>query len=368
MTPVRTLRRVAVALLASVAATGFALDNDSVEELSRAAELGDSKAQFDLGYMYTIGIGDFEADSAEALRWYRRSAEQGFARAQSVLGSAYAHGHSLEQGFTQAATWCRLGAEQGDAEGQLCMALLYAGGCGVEQDDTESARWYRLAADQGEGQAQARLGDMYANGEGGVQQDPVEADKWYRRAVEPGTYHPKKVAGFEFFSGRPMMTHLFVLARMYRNGTVVPQNDVAAYKWFDISNRWRSHGSDTMTWEAAQTELDDLAKEMTSAQVADAQRAADAFLETYRIDSYESWRDLALTGSFPEEDGKQRVLGTLWWYPAARMWYPVARWWWRTTAAIRATISPPVIPDALMTTGSSGTPACMAGTITSADT
>ena len=237
MTPVRTLRRVAVALLASVAATGFALDNDSVEELSRAAELGDSEAQFDLGYMYTIGIGDFEADSAEALRWYRRSAEQGFARAQSVLGSAYAHGHSLEQDFTQAATWCRLGAEQGDAEGQLCMALLYAGGCGVKQDDTESARWYRLAADQGEGQAQARLGDMYANGEGGVQQDPVEADKWYRRAVEPGTYQPKKVAGVEFFSGRPMMTHLFVLARMYRNGTVVPQNDVAAYKWFDISNR-----------------------------------------------------------------------------------------------------------------------------------
>ena len=368
MTPVRTLRRVAVALLASVAATGFAHETDSMEELTRAAELGDADAQFDLGFVYSAGLGDFEADRAEALTWYRRSAEQGFARAQSALGSAYAYGHSLEQDFTQAATWCRLSAEQGDAEGHLCMALLYAGGCGVEQDYAESARWYRLAADQGEGQAQARLGDMYANGEGGVQQDPVEADKWYRRAVEPGTYQPKKVAGVEFFSGRPLMFHLYVLARMYQDGTGVPQDDVAAYKWFDISNRWRSHGSDTMTWEAAQTELDDLAKEMTSAQVADAQRAADAFLETYRIDSYESWRDLALTGSFPEEDGKQRVLGTLWWYPAARMWYPVARWWWRTTAAIRATISPPVIPDALMTTGSSGTPACVAATITSADT
>ena len=217
MTPVRTLRRVAVALLASVAAgAGFAHETDSMEELTRAAELGDADAQFDLGFVYSAGLGDFEADRAEALTWYRRSAEQGFARAQSALGSAYAYGHSLEQDFTQAATWCQLSAEQGDAEGHLCMALLYAGGCGVEQDYTESARWYRLAADQGEGQAQARLGDMYANGEGGVQQDPVEADKWYRRAVEPGTYHPKKVAGFEFFSGRPLMIHLFVLARMYR--------------------------------------------------------------------------------------------------------------------------------------------------------
>ena len=53
-----------------------------------------------------------------------------------------------------------------------------------------------------------------------------------------------------------------------------------------------------MTFEGAQRELDDLAKEMTSEQVAEAQRAADAFLEAYRIDSYESWRHLALTGSF----------------------------------------------------------------------
>ena len=156
------------------------------------------------------------------------------------------------------------------------MALLYAGGCGVEQDYTESARWYRLAADQGEGQAQARLGDMYANGEGGVQQDPVEADKWYRRAVEPGTYHPRRVAGVELYSGRPVMFHLFVLAHMYQDGTGVPQNDVAAYKWLDISNRWGSHGSSTMTFEGAQRELDDLAKEMTSEQVAEAQRATDA--------------------------------------------------------------------------------------------
>ena len=45
MTPVRTLRRVAVALLASAAAgTGFAHDTDSVEELTRAAELGDAEA------------------------------------------------------------------------------------------------------------------------------------------------------------------------------------------------------------------------------------------------------------------------------------------------------------------------------------
>ena len=202
---------------------------------------------------------------------------------------------------------------------------------------------------------------MYANGEGGVQQDHAEADKWYRRAVEPGTYHPAKMAGAELFSGRPFLVHLFVLARMYQDGAGVPRNEVAAYKWLDIRDRLTSS-------EGPQQDLYDLAKKMTSEQVTEAQRAADAFLETYRIGSYEVWRRMATTASFPIEAGEQRVFGIIRWYPAARMWYPVVRWWWRTTAAVRATISPLVTPDALMTTGSSGTPGCMAGATTSANT
>ena len=108
MTLVRMLRCIAAALLASVAVgTVFAHDTESMEELTRAAERGDAESQFDLGFMYATGFGDFEADRAEALTWYRRAAEQGLAQAQSALGGAYARGDILEQDFTQAATWCR---------------------------------------------------------------------------------------------------------------------------------------------------------------------------------------------------------------------------------------------------------------------
>ena len=313
------------------------------------------------------GFGDFEEDDAEALKWYRLAAEQGLAQAQSRLGTAYAYGQSLEQDFDQAATWCRLGAEQGDAGGQLCMAMLHAGGCGVEQDDTESARWYRLAARQGDGMAQARLGDMYANGEGGVQEDPVEADKRYRRAIEPGTYKPTRVAGAEIFSGRPVLIHLFGLSRMYRDGAGVPRNDVAAYKWLDIRERLLSQGSGWSS-ESPPQELYDLAGKMTSEQIAEAQRAADAFLETYLIGSYQVWRNMAITASLSMVPGERSVFGGSWWYPAVRVWYPVVRWWWWATAAIRATFSRPVLPDALMASGSSGTPGCMAGATNSVDT
>ena len=235
--------------------------------------------------------------------------------------------------------------------------------CNGGSAHAESARWYLLAADQGSGEAQARLGDMYARGEGGVQRDPVEADKWYRRAVEPGTYHSTKVAGVELFSGRHLLFHFFVLATLYQDGIGIPQSDVAAYRWLDIMNRLLSDGSGTITSEATPPELDDLAKRMTSEQVAEARRAADAFLATYRIDSYEFWRRMASMRSLPKEARVKRVSRAL--YPVARLGYPVARWWWRTRSAIRARISPPVIPEALMTTGSSGTPECIATTTNS---
>ena len=109
MTLVRMLRCIAAALLASVVVgTGFAHDTESMEELTRAAERGNAESQFDLGFMYATGFGDFEADRAEALTWYRRAAEQGLAQAQSALGGTYARGDILEQDFTQAATWCQL--------------------------------------------------------------------------------------------------------------------------------------------------------------------------------------------------------------------------------------------------------------------
>lgn len=105
---------------------------------------------------------------------------------------------------------------------------------------------------------------------------------------------------------------------------------------------------------------------MTSEQIAEAQSAADAFLETYLIGSSQVWRNMAITASLSMVPGERSVFAGSWWYPAVRVWYPVVRWWWWATAAIRATFSPPIIPDALTATGSSGTPGCMAGATTSA--
>ena len=73
-------------------------------------------------------------------------------------------------------------AEEGDADAQYELGFVYARGLGVPQDYAQAATWYRLAADQGHAPAQLNLGVLYRNGEG-VPQDYTEAHKWYNLAA-----------------------------------------------------------------------------------------------------------------------------------------------------------------------------------------
>ena len=255
-----------------------------------AAESGDVEAQFLLGFMLFATPG-VEQDEEQAWAWIARSAEGGFARAQTMLGEMLVLGRTAEDGTViveqdpvEGARWCRRAAEQGDGDGEFCLALLYGTGTGVEQDDTESAHWLRMAAEHGKGEAQARLGDLYAAGARGVPRDPDLADRWYRRAADPRDTRVE-VAGIGFFSGRRFMSHLRTLGEMYRVGLGLPRDDGAAYKWLDVADRLSESlpaAPDAPGPVSLREKLDRLAEGMTTAQVAEAKRAADAFVETYR--------------------------------------------------------------------------------------
>ena len=54
------------------------------EREKRLAEDGDKFSQFNLGVMYQNG--KVPQDDKEAVKWYKKSAEQGLARKQSNLG------------------------------------------------------------------------------------------------------------------------------------------------------------------------------------------------------------------------------------------------------------------------------------------
>jgi TPR repeat protein len=64
--------------------------------------------------MYEQGRGVAQSD-AEAVAWYRKAAEQGYAYAQFNLGFMYEEGRGVGQSDAEAVAWYRKAAEQGNA-------------------------------------------------------------------------------------------------------------------------------------------------------------------------------------------------------------------------------------------------------------
>jgi uncharacterized protein len=123
-----------------------------------------------------------KGDRATALRLSQPLAEQGDARAQSLLGFIRYNDRGVLRDDAEAFKWSRLAAGQGDAAAQFRLGLMYSEGHGVPQDHAEAAKWYRLAADGRHPQAQYNLGLLYATGKG-VAQDNVMAHMWFNLAA-----------------------------------------------------------------------------------------------------------------------------------------------------------------------------------------
>jgi len=124
-------------------------------------------------------------------------------------------------------------------------------GNGVTQDYAEALKWYRKAADEGEAGAQSEIGVMYNDGQG-VTQDHAEALKWFRKAAEQG-----EARG------------LFNLGIAYSKGSGVPQDYVQAHMWFSLAALLASDKEDR---EGASKARDVLASEMSTVQIAEAQK------------------------------------------------------------------------------------------------
>jgi TPR repeat protein len=112
------------------------------------AENGDAEAQFALGYFYATGQG-VAHDEAEAVKWYRRAAEQNLATAQFNLATCYDNGQGVEKNTGEAVKWYRRAADQNLADAQFHLGACYQHGDGVSRDDVEGYKWFLVASEQG---------------------------------------------------------------------------------------------------------------------------------------------------------------------------------------------------------------------------
>ena len=138
-----TMKRLLFALFFLLAPT-VATFADDIPALKRAAEQGDTSAQFNLALCYEDGKG-VEKNAEEAVKWYKKAAEQGLAEAQVNLGFCYAEGRGVEKNEAEALNCFKKAAEQGHSAGQFNIALCYYRGTGATQDKIKAYAWFALA-------------------------------------------------------------------------------------------------------------------------------------------------------------------------------------------------------------------------------
>ena len=146
------------------------------QDLLNSAKSGDPKAQFVLGAAYDSGRGA-PRDAAEAAKWYRASAAQGYAEAQNSLGSAL----QAEKRFSEALPWYERASAQGHALATNNLAYLYDLGLGVPQDRRKGFELYMKAADLGWAEAMWNIANMFGGGQLG-KEDFLLACVWTIRA------------------------------------------------------------------------------------------------------------------------------------------------------------------------------------------
>lgn len=101
----------------------FRGNHPDFNEAKLKAQKGDPKAQFELGVCYFYGKGVSENEE-EAVKWWRKAANQGLAEAQFNLARCYENGEGIQRNYAEAMKWYRKAAEQGHEDAKESLQLI----------------------------------------------------------------------------------------------------------------------------------------------------------------------------------------------------------------------------------------------------
>lgn len=152
--------------------------------LRLAAAKGDPSAEFEVGARLAEGKGT-DQSFKEAVKWYTRSANQGFAQAQYRLGTLYERGLGVAKDPARARVWYSRAAEQGNVKAMHNLAVLNAGGKSGGPDYATASHWFAEAAERGLADSQFNLAVLYDSGLG-VNKDLAMSYHWFAIAARSG--------------------------------------------------------------------------------------------------------------------------------------------------------------------------------------
>ena len=226
----------------------------AAQELKEAADAGDAKAQYLMGYLYYQGQG-VPQDDEKAFELFRRATDQGHVEAQTFLAFMYDSGRGVPQNKKKAFDLYQASADEGDITAtinlgvmyykgdgipqnydkafellndiehvnspvlQLYLGNLYFYGYGTRQDVNKALSYYLKAAALGDISAHYFLGSLYQQGSGSISPNPSEALLYYTYAAQKGDPNAQ-----------------YNLATLYASGAAGKVDKIQAYAWLVLAS------------------------------------------------------------------------------------------------------------------------------------
>jgi len=92
--------------------------NHNSSKYKPPVDLTISDEQFNMGIKYEFGYG-VNQDFEQAVKWYKKSAEQGHIKAQAYLAWMYYEGVGVAKDYERSLFWYKKAFEQGDKNAKL---------------------------------------------------------------------------------------------------------------------------------------------------------------------------------------------------------------------------------------------------------
>jgi TPR repeat protein len=226
--------------------------DNAIKWYKKAAEQGDLASQKKLaaGYNRLHHSSSYMHGDAkkEAISWFRKVAEQGDAWAQLRLATQLLVGEDVEHDDVEAVMWLIKAAEKSHPIAQWASGQMYAEGRGVIRDDTQAAKWFKAAAEQGQRLGQYGFGVMLAEGRG-IAQDDAQAVKWFQLSVQQGYSAADAKLAVMYEKGRGVSKNPEEAEKRY-NKTAKEGND-EALEWYRKAAERGDHQAEVVFVNAA---------------------------------------------------------------------------------------------------------------------
>jgi TPR repeat protein len=155
------------------------------KNLLARAKQGSGEAEWEVAVRYSDGSRDHSGkilvrrSARKAAEWFRRSAEHGFASAQSTLGVLLSRPGATEEDRREAIFWMKKAFRAGDSCSANNLAITYR----ESGDFRRAVFWFRKSLAAKDDGACLQLGIHYYWGRG-VRTDYVMAVRFFRKAIK----------------------------------------------------------------------------------------------------------------------------------------------------------------------------------------